>query len=373
MVLAKAAGTNPRALAELITPKLEALPTVTSVEIAGPGFINLRLTPDAWRDELRTILAEGDAYGLSDDRQGRAGQCRICLGQPDRAAAHGPLPRRGGRRQPGAAARSGGLPGHQGILCQRRRRAGRYARPLGAPALPRGARRGHRRDPRGHVPGRLSGAGRARCSPPNMATDMPPRRRANGCRCSAPARSRRCSTSSATTSPCSASTTTCSRPRPSSRRSGAVERALETLRGKGLVYEGELERPKSLDPHDEWEPVELTLFRSTQFGDDQDRPMKKAGRQLDLFRRRRRLSSAEGRKRRPPGQHLGRRPCRHGQAGPGGGQGADRRPRRPRRQAGPDGAAVPRRRADQDVQARRATSSRWPRSSRKSARTSSAS
>src|SRR6476619_5408317 len=65
MVLAKPAGTNPRALAEAIKPKLEALPPVTSVEIAGPGFINLRLTTDAWRDELRTILREGDKYGLS--------------------------------------------------------------------------------------------------------------------------------------------------------------------------------------------------------------------------------------------------------------------------------------------------------------------
>jgi arginyl-tRNA synthetase len=58
--------------------------------------------------------------------------------------------------------------------------------------------------------------------------------------------------------------------------SGAVEQAMQVLRDKGLVYEGMLERPKSLDPHDEWEPVELTLFRSTQFGDDQDRPMKKS-------------------------------------------------------------------------------------------------
>src|SRR3989449_10195100 len=62
MVLAKAAGTNPRALAEAIKPKLEALPPVTSVEVAGPGFINIRLTPDAWRDELRTIISKGDAY-----------------------------------------------------------------------------------------------------------------------------------------------------------------------------------------------------------------------------------------------------------------------------------------------------------------------
>src|SRR3954451_5085273 len=65
MVLAKSAGTNPRALAELIRPRLEALPPVTSVEIAGPGFMNLTLDPDAWRDELKTILNEGDAYGVS--------------------------------------------------------------------------------------------------------------------------------------------------------------------------------------------------------------------------------------------------------------------------------------------------------------------
>jgi arginyl-tRNA synthetase len=58
--------------------------------------------------------------------------------------------------------------------------------------------------------------------------------------------------------------------------SGAVVEGMDVLRSKGLVYEGTLERPKSLDPHDEWEPVELTLFRSSQFGDDQDRPMKKS-------------------------------------------------------------------------------------------------
>src|SRR5205823_4106690 len=58
--------------------------------------------------------------------------------------------------------------------------------------------------------------------------------------------------------------------------SGAVDAALEVLRSKGLVYEGQLERPKSLGPHDEWEPVTLTLFRSSQFGDDQDRPLRKS-------------------------------------------------------------------------------------------------
>ena len=66
MVLAKGAGMNPRALAEQIAPRLNALPDVTSVEIAGPGFINIRLSPDAWRNELKSILAQGEDYGLSE-------------------------------------------------------------------------------------------------------------------------------------------------------------------------------------------------------------------------------------------------------------------------------------------------------------------
>ena len=67
--------------------------------------------------------------------------------------------------------------------------------------------------------------------------------------------------------------TTCFRRRPSS-GGGAAEPAKEAC-AQGLVYDGELEAPKSRDD-DEWEPVELTLFRVTQFGDDQDRPMKKS-------------------------------------------------------------------------------------------------
>jgi arginyl-tRNA synthetase len=65
MVLAKPAGTNPRALAELIAAKLGALGDVASVEIAGPGFINLRLTNACWRAELAAIAAQGSAYGRS--------------------------------------------------------------------------------------------------------------------------------------------------------------------------------------------------------------------------------------------------------------------------------------------------------------------
>ena len=65
MVLAKPAGTNPRALAALIVPRLEQLPEVLSADIAGPGFINMRLDPIVWQDELRAILAAGGDYGRS--------------------------------------------------------------------------------------------------------------------------------------------------------------------------------------------------------------------------------------------------------------------------------------------------------------------
>ncbi len=65
MVLAKPAGTNPRALAEALVSELAKLPQVASAEIAGPGFINLRLASGSWLDELRAIAALGGDYGRS--------------------------------------------------------------------------------------------------------------------------------------------------------------------------------------------------------------------------------------------------------------------------------------------------------------------
>jgi arginyl-tRNA synthetase len=65
MVLAKPADKPPRAVAELLKPKIAALSMVTGVEIAGPGFINLRLKPAVWQNELKEILNAGIAYGDS--------------------------------------------------------------------------------------------------------------------------------------------------------------------------------------------------------------------------------------------------------------------------------------------------------------------
>ncbi len=56
---------------------------------------------------------------------------------------------------------------------------------------------------------------------------------------------------------------------------GEIEAAIERLRGLGLIYTGTLEPPKGKAPED-WEAREQTLFRSTAFGDDQDRPVQKS-------------------------------------------------------------------------------------------------
>ena len=65
MVLAKDAKAKPRELADKIADKLRSEDLIASVDVAGPGFINLALKPSAWIDELRTVLREGPAYGQS--------------------------------------------------------------------------------------------------------------------------------------------------------------------------------------------------------------------------------------------------------------------------------------------------------------------
>src|SRR5258705_7062726 len=275
MVLAKAAGTNPRALAEAIKPKLEALPPVTVVEIAGPGFINLRLTPDAWRDELKTILREGEQYGLSTIGNNERVNVEYVSANPTgplhmghcRGAVVGDslarLLEAAGFRvtkeyyvndagaQVDTLARSVHL---------------RYREALGEDigGIPEGMYPGDYLKPVGVL---LAAEHGAKFASASEAEWLPIFRDAAIAAMLDLIRHdlgllnihHDLFASEADV-----------------QRAGAVDEAMDVLRSKGLVYEGVLERPKSLDPHDEWEPVELTLFRSTQFGDDQDRPMKKS-------------------------------------------------------------------------------------------------
>ncbi|KRA53859.1 arginine--tRNA ligase [Pseudoxanthomonas sp. Root65] len=71
MLLAKAARSNPRAIATALVAALPASDDVAKVEIAGPGFINFHLSPGAYQREVTTALAQGAAYGRNDSGAGR--------------------------------------------------------------------------------------------------------------------------------------------------------------------------------------------------------------------------------------------------------------------------------------------------------------
>ena len=71
MQLAKKAGTKPRDLAELLVPRLEALDGVASVEVAGPGFLNFRLSAASAGELARTIIEAGESYGRNETLAGQ--------------------------------------------------------------------------------------------------------------------------------------------------------------------------------------------------------------------------------------------------------------------------------------------------------------
>ena len=71
MVLAKPAGMQPRAIADALAARLMEDPRVAGADVAGPGFLNLRLEPVAWQGLVRAVLEEGTGYGRSTLGQGR--------------------------------------------------------------------------------------------------------------------------------------------------------------------------------------------------------------------------------------------------------------------------------------------------------------
>ena len=71
LALAKATKTNPRALAELLKGAIETDPSVVSVELAGPGFLNVKLRPSAYHDVLREVHRAGAGYGRAPAASGQ--------------------------------------------------------------------------------------------------------------------------------------------------------------------------------------------------------------------------------------------------------------------------------------------------------------
>ena len=274
MVLAKGAGTNPRALAELVKPKLEALPPVTSVEIAGPGFINLRLTPDAWRDELRAILREGDSYGASTIGGNQRVNVEYVSANPTgpmhmghcRGAVVGDslarvLEAAGFRVTKEYYVNDAG--GQVDTLARSVHL--RYREALGQDIgdIPEGMYPGDYLVPVGQALAEEFG-GRYADAPESEWLDLFKRK--------AVAAMLELIKSDLALLGVHHDLFASER---EVQESGAVDRALAVLDDRGLVYTGTLPPPRG-KMSDDWEPTELLLFRSTRFGDDQDRPIRKS-------------------------------------------------------------------------------------------------
>jgi arginyl-tRNA synthetase len=274
LVLGKAAGMKPRDLASLLRDKLAALPEVVAAEIAGPGFINLRLAAPFWHARLVDVLTAGTAYGDSFIGGGEPVNVEYVSANPT-----GPMHVGHGR---------GAVVGD--VLASLLAKAGYkvtreyYINDAGA-QVDTLARSLHHRYcealgeavgpvPEGYYPGdylvpaaqALAARDGARWQDAPEAEWLPEVRRfgidamldlirddlaALGVRHQVHTSERALV------------------------ERGAVDEALALLEGEGQIYTGILEPPKGMKP-DDWEPRPQTLFRATVFGDDVDRPVRKS-------------------------------------------------------------------------------------------------
>ncbi|MGB7654712.1 MAG: arginine--tRNA ligase [Novosphingobium sp.] len=273
MVLAKGAGTNPRALAEALVAELVKAPHVTSAEIAGPGFINLRLDPAAWLAELLAIGTMGGDYGRSDAGQGTTVNVEYVSANPTGPMHMGHCR---GAVVGDALATLLEWAGHKVIREYYINDAGgqvdvlarsvhlRYREALGeSVAIPEGLYPGEYLIPVGEA--LAAEFGDTFVSAPESEWLVPFRTRAVA----------------AMMEEIKADLALLGihhnlfSSEAELQAAGKPEQAEAWLRAHDLVYDGQLEAPKG-KTLDDWEPVELPLFRSTKFGDDQDRPIKKS-------------------------------------------------------------------------------------------------
>ncbi|RXR29191.1 arginine--tRNA ligase [Sphingobium fluviale] len=274
MVLAKPAGLNPRALAETIAARLEALPEVESVSIAGPGFINMSLTPETWAEELRAIAEQGADYGKSGSGAGVTVNVEYVSANPTGPMHMGHCR---GAVVGDALATLLEAVGHKVTREYYINDAGgqvdvlarsvhlRYREALGEDVgeIPEGLYPGDYLVPVGQA---LAAEFECRYVGAPEADWLALFRTRAVAAMMEMIRSdlallgihHNVFSSEAEL-----------------QAAGKPEAAEAWLRAHDLVYDGVLEAPKGETPED-WEPVELPLFRSTKFGDDQDRPIKKS-------------------------------------------------------------------------------------------------
>jgi arginyl-tRNA synthetase len=276
MVLAKDAGKKPRDLAQAIAEKLRSDPLIGSVEVAGPGFINITLKPAAWIETLRIAVRLGQRYGRSEVGGGTPVNVEYVSANPT-----GPM-HIGHCRGAVFGDALANLLVFTGFEVTREY----YVNDAGAQVdqLARSAYLRYREAlgeaigpiPEGLYPGEyLKPVGEAlavQYGPALMATPetawLPP------------VRVRAIEMMLAAVRADLASLGVnhdvfYSERSLAGENADQVAETIEWLRARGYVYEGRLPPPKGA-PVEDWEDRDQTLFRSTAFGDDVDRPLKKS-------------------------------------------------------------------------------------------------
>ena len=280
MVLAKPAGAKPRVLAEALAAELSKLPEVARVDVAGPGFINMVLADDSWRGELAAVVAGGADYGRSDANAGVTVNIEYVSANPTGPMHMGHCR---GAVVGDALANLLEFAGAKVIREYYVNDAGgqvdtlarsvhlRYREALGETVeIPEGLYPGDYLVPvgqalAGEFGDRYLGAAEGEWLPLFRTRAVAAMLELIKADLALLGIHHDLFASEAEL-----------------QAAGKPEAAEAELRQRGLVYDGVLEAPKGETPED-WEPVELPLFRSTAFGDDQDRPIKKSNGQWTYF------------------------------------------------------------------------------------------
>ncbi|MCE8009266.1 arginine--tRNA ligase [Aestuariivita sp.] len=273
MVLAKPAGRKPRDIAEALAAKLAADPRVDSADVAGPGFLNLRLAPRCWHGVLDAVLSEGTGYGRSIMGTGKKVNVEYVSANPT-----GPL-HVGHTRGAVFGDALASLLDYAGYAVTREYYINdgggqvdvlarsvylRYLEALGQEvAFEDGTYPGDYLIPVGAALAKEKGG---------IWVDQPEEVWLAELRDYATE-----AMMDLIRADLAALGVTMDQffSEKSLYGTGRIEAALADLDAKGLIYEGVLEPPKGKTPED-WEPREQTLFKSTEHGDDVDRPVKKS-------------------------------------------------------------------------------------------------